>query len=679
MALGAAIRFDIPRLFGRGRPGAAFTTVLTFLTVLAVSLLLSAEAAAREKATRSPLNIIPKTKVTLSITRDVSGQGQSESLSLPQLKPGGVKLARPVRQVAALPGGSGAVQVGELGNLEDTDIGLQDGLGGDLWRAGRLSTVTRLIKRIPGSFQSPVASGIAYQLMTTAAAPPPGLSGEESFFAQRLTYLMQLGEIDAVSAMIDMTGAQQRDPLVTRMAAEVALVNNDLPAACGLLGQFVRMEASAPTQEFATKLRALSQLEAGDISAAMLTLDLARESGIQDALFLDAMFALTADIPFQRAKPIQGNRLSILQSVILLKAKSAVFAAEVPHINPALVARFAKSANQPQNIQLLLAQRAVLLKRMEPGFLRALMDMVELGVLAPTAQAVDQDKTEQSIETVSKPAMPVDDIVVRARQMRIIDEPVTPEGKILALQDLLLSALAAGDWGLVVDLVAPNLEAVAPNLEHADFALYAVPAFVHLGDLPRAAAWHDILLARQNGLPSARSRNLNGLIRLMDDVEEQVADEQAAGLLASAGSVTDIDDMPAILGVAPMEAVLMNAILETGSVQERAYVASEINMLPLFGYELPEYLQQSLETGSKDKVLARTLDDMEKAANAGDRGTALLHALIAVGRQEQQDQYDMAAMRRVMQILQALGLEAAARDMARDLLTVQAARLVLGG
>ena len=61
----------------------------------------------------------------------------------------------------------------------------------------------------------------------------------------------------------------------------------------------------------------------------------------------------------------------------------------------------------------------------------------------------------------------------------------------------------------------------------------------------------------------------------MDDVEEQVADEQAAGLLAAAGTVADMDDLPAILGVASMEAVLMNAILETGTVEERAYVASE--------------------------------------------------------------------------------------------------------
>ena len=51
--------------------------------------------------------------------------------------------------------------------------------------------------------------------------------------------------------MIDMTQAQLRDRLVFRLSAEVALVNNDVPAACGLLGQFARLQAPAPIQDFA--------------------------------------------------------------------------------------------------------------------------------------------------------------------------------------------------------------------------------------------------------------------------------------------------------------------------------------------------------------------------------------------------------------------------------------------
>ena len=106
---------------------------------------------------------------------------------------------------------------------------------------------------------------------------------------------------------------------------------------------------------------------------------------------------------------------------------------------------------------------------------------------------------------------------------------------------------------------------------------------------------------------------------------------------------------------------------------------AKINMLPLFGYEVPSYLRQTVETEPTDKVLARTLADMEKAVAADDLGTALLHGLIAVGRQERQNRYDMAAMRWVMQTLQTLGLDAEARDMARHLLTSRRRSLSSGG
>ncbi len=78
-----------------------------------------------------------KNKVSFSLNRDQENQNEMQQASLPQLKPGGVNLSRPVRSVAALPGGRGVVQVGELGNLEDTEIGLEAGLGPDLWQASR--------------------------------------------------------------------------------------------------------------------------------------------------------------------------------------------------------------------------------------------------------------------------------------------------------------------------------------------------------------------------------------------------------------------------------------------------------------------------------------------------------------------------------------------------------------
>ncbi len=655
------------RVFSHRASAARGGVVLIGLALTLALLTLPITAEARERATRSPLNIIPKTKVTLSINRDRDNQEKREQVTLPQLKPGGVKLSRPVRSVSALPGGRGVVQIGVLGNLEDADIGLQEGLGPDLWQASRLSTVARLFKRVPESFELPAAGDIAYQLMTTIALPPPGLSDKETFFAQRLAYLMKLGKVDGVRTLLNMTGAEQRNSQVTQIAAEVALVSNDIPAACNLLGQFPRLKSSPATLEFAIKLRAFCQLEAGDLAAAMLLLDLARENGMKDTLFLDAMFSLTAGVPYQRLKPVRTNKLSIIQAMILLKTKAPLFTEEVAYLNPTLINHFVESQNQPQNIQLLLAQRGVSLKLVPLSYLYALMDMVSLSIPAPIISAGARGG-----------ASAADDIIVRARQMRIVNASVSLEGKILALQDLLLSALTIGDWSLIVKLVEPNLQTLQPTPQYADFALYAVPAFIHLGDLPRAVSWYEVLLERQKGLPSAKSRNLNGLIRLMDNVDEQDSDKATQQILASLEGALSADDGLAVLGVAPTEAVLMNAILKTGSLQEITYVKSEINLLPFFGYRVPDYLQKNAVSPLNDKVLSRSLKDMEKSVAAGQRGTALMHALIAIGRQEQQKKYNMSAMRRVLRTLQSLKLTDEARNMARHILIQQAAYLAMG-
>ncbi len=424
--------------------------------------------------------------------------------------------------------------------------------------------------------------------------------------------------------------------------------------------------------------------------AASLTLDVARETGMKDQLFLDAVFALTANVPFERAQAPIGQKLTTLQAVLLLKLEAPLFASEVAQLNPALVDKFSQNFNQPENIRLLIAQRGVMVNRVEASYLRALMDMVELGYVLPNpisgVLASSAPQANMSAPDAAPLAPPVDDIILKARQIRIIDEPVTLKGKILALQDLMQSALVGQSWELTVELVAPNLRAIEPNPEFADFALYAVPAFIHLDDIDRSAQWHAVLLEQQSGLPSAKSRNLNGLIRLMEHFETLQADEntpagtssQLAKLSQNNQNEITHDATPAILGVPPMEAILMSAVLKTGTKSENIYVKSEIGLLPLFGFQVPDYLAKEAKVVLTDKVLLRSLDDMETALKAGERGAALLHALIAIGRMESQENYIVPAMQRVLLALNDLGLSQEARLIARKILTRQAAMLVQG-
>ena len=641
------------------------------------ALLCTPVRAATESATRPPLNIIPKHFVKVTPFARRGGEAEKPSARLPELVPGGAALRRPVRSVAALPGGRGPVQIGALGHLEETDIGIGAGFGVDLWRGSRMSTIGRLLPLLPNDFELPMAQEMAVTLLTSRAAPPPGLTEGDSFFALRLARLLALGEMDAVVQLADMTGAGGRDAGVAIVLAETRLAMGDVPNACSTLGALGRLETTPQQIGFAMILRAYCYVKAGDMAAASLTLDLAREAKVQDALALDALFALTTNSPLVRDKP--AAKLSVMQAVLLSEARAPLFAEEVRLVPVVLLRQAAQSHYHSQAVQLLLAERAVAAGRLAPDYLHALAQMVELAHVPEINAAAGAGQA---------PPTPLD-VILRARQIRVLDAPVTEQGQILALTDIFSAALQDNDgraWPLAVTLTAPLLTRLTPSVESVGFAPYAVPALVRLGEMERAQAWVDMMLVTQNNLPSAASRNLQGLIRLMQRVNTAHTDADAAQKdkrRDKRRTALAVEDEQAVEGVTPMEAILMGAVLETGRQVEQDYIRCEITLLPLFGYALPDFLAQKKMTEVRDKILARHIDNMDASLARGQKGDALLHALLAIGRQEGQPEgrqegreiYDMAAMGRVLDMLQHIGLSAQARALAKQILVRQAAHL----
>ncbi|MEC7721608.1 MAG: hypothetical protein VX676_02370, partial [Pseudomonadota bacterium] len=137
-----------------------FTLVVVILTTLSISIV-----DAKEIARRAPLNIIPKpTEVVAATDRKARMNNISETV-LPKLAPGGLNIKRPIRNVAALPGGKGLVQVGTLSVLEETDIGLRSAMASDLWLPSRMSEVSRHFSRMPVQLGLPSGYILAQDLL----------------------------------------------------------------------------------------------------------------------------------------------------------------------------------------------------------------------------------------------------------------------------------------------------------------------------------------------------------------------------------------------------------------------------------------------------------------------------------------------------------------------------------
>ncbi|MDD9841568.1 MAG: hypothetical protein OXU76_02715, partial [Alphaproteobacteria bacterium] len=526
-----------------------------------------------------------------------------------------------------------------------------------------------------------------------------------SFFAQRLGYLLSLGETASVQALIEMTGAAKRDPAVAQIAAEAALTQGDHIAACSHLGALSRLSLSAPQRDFALQLRGFCQVKAGDFAAAGLTVDIARESGMKDALFMDLLFVLTANItpphdfwpPKEalaqkamtknavktRYKDRGKERLTIMQAALLDLAAITIPPPQAVLVPSSFVSKFAKDPRQPIETRLLLAERGIAAGHIAPSYLLSLAQSVDLatsplpvenvtGENALNENAMSENKTSEN-ETA-----PISPIIERARQLRLIDEVVTPKGQIEILQSLLKNGLVADKWPVVVQTTAPYLRRLTPDLSNhttTDFVTYIVPALIWLGEYERAQTWLDIFMTQQGGLPSARGRNLQGLIRLVSELAEGQLEQELGQDIARAKTPVASDESPAIRGLPPMEVSLIGAVLETGAPYEVAYIRSEIALLPLFNYNVPPFLTEAVASDIKDKTLARMLDEMEAALAKARRGDVIVLALIALEYQAYQGNYHMGALRRILTSLKTIGLTKQAQAIARDLLVLQASHL----
>jgi len=673
-----------------------------FMAAFFVSATSGAPSAfARESAKRAPLNIIPKANVKASSASRRAQETTAKASDLPQLAPNGATLRRPVRSVAALPGGQGAVQIGALGALEESEIGLIDGLGVGVWQKSRISSVSRILPRLPTHFELPAARGLGVALMLSRATPPPGLYEGNSFFAQRLGYLLSLGETSAVQALIEMTGAAKRDPAVAQIAAEAALTQGDHIAACSHLGALSRLSLSAPQRDFALQLRGFCQVKAGDFVAAGLTVDIARESGMKDALFMELLFVLTANIPppydfwppnevmteskvKARYKDRGKERLTIMQAALLDLAAIVIPPHQSAAVPLGFVSKFAKDTRQPLETRLLLAERGIAAGHIAPSYLLSLAQSVDLATPPPLVENTtsENETSEAGAETppaelTASPA-PTSPLIERARQLRLIDEVVTPKAQIDILQSLLKNGLAAGKWSVMVQTTAPTLRRLTPDLSNhatADFVTYIVPALLWLGEYDRAQAWLDIFIIQQGGLPSARGRNLQGLIRLVTELAENQLEQGAGQTMAQVPPLIASDASLAIRGLPPMEVSLIGAVLETGAPQEVAYIRSEIALLPLFNYNVPPFLTEAVMSEVKDKSLARQLDEMETALAKARQGDVIVLALSALDYQTYQGSYHLGALQRILTSLKNIGLGKQAQAIARDILILQASHL----
>ena len=652
-----------------------FTLVVVILTTLSITIV-----DAKEIARRAPLNIIPKpTEVVAATDRKARMNNISETV-LPKLAPGGLSIKRPIRNVAALPGGKGLVQVGTLSVLEETDIGLRSAMASDLWLPSRMSEVSRHFSRMPVQLGLPSAYILAQDLLLNRASPPPGVSDGASFFAMRLNNLLRFGDAESVLELVALTGADNRDADVIISATEARLAQNNIPAACDGLKSFNRLSLNAEQARYALKLRGYCQLIDNNLPAASLTLDLAYETGVQDTIFSDIMFAATASVDYERQGVALSNPVSSLSGALMLHARAEIYNDDIPFLPLAMTEQFLKADYLTPDLKLRMAEfklnRVFANEDVYRSLVNSITDNNASQLLDGPSYDVSERDTSEDNETV------VQDYLTRAQTLKNLNQLSPENDPYETLYTLLDMSADMTVWPGIVKSVSPALTASRPDVNNIIYADKIIPALLWLDEIAAAQVWQTALVERHSGFPTALTRRMQGLIRVArsyDAREDNLEKPQTASLISDT-SVTDaseIDDISAersaIRDLPPTETMLLGAVLETGTDAEKAYALSEIALLPVLSYDVPLFLTESLPP-IDDVRLRQMLDLMQEALENDRQGEVILHGLAAISHQSQTE-FNMLAMQQILLGLNEIGLHDHARRIALEVLILQAVTL----
>ena len=660
---------------------ALVVVILTMLSVTAVN--------AKEIARRAPLNNIPKpTEVVAATDRKARMNNISETV-LPKLAPGGLSIKRPIRNVAALPGGKGLVQVGTLSVLEETDIGLRSAITSDLWLTSRMSEVSRHFSRMPTQLALPSAYSLAQDLLLNRASPPPGVSEGVNFFAMRLNNLLRFGDTESVLELVALTGADNRDADVIISATEARLAQNNTSAACDGLKSFDRLNLNAEQGHYALKLRGYCQLVDNNLPAASLTLDLAYETGVKDTLFSDILFSSTASVDYERQDTALTGPISSLIGALMLHAKAEIYNEDIPFLPLAMTDEFLKADYLTPDLKLRMAEFRMNRVFANEDVYRNLINNITEdtapqlleGPVYDTSKsdALQSETSDENSDTGQK------DYLLRAKALQILNQPSPENEPYETLHALLDMSADVTVWPGIIKTVAPALTASRPDVNNIIYADKIIPALLWLDEIAAAQVWQTALVERHSGFPTALTRRMQGLIRVArsnDEHEDNPEKSQTASLISDM-SITDAvmsDDISAnrlaIRDLPPTETMLLGAVLETGTDAEKAYALSEIALLPVLSYEVPLFLSETLPL-IDDVRLGQMLDLMQDALENERQGEVILQGLAAISHQSQTE-FNMLAMQQILLGLKEIGLHDHARRIALEVLILQAVSLPQG-
>ncbi|MEP0709730.1 MAG: hypothetical protein RIC34_17595 [Parvibaculum sp.] len=568
-------------------------------------------------------------------TTPSSGMPQAEEPAGPsQFFPAGKRASEPsVRMLSAVPGqDNSGIQIGTLTGVDASTAGLisaqQGGLGTDMWQGASRADIDRYLSRLPVPARSPVMNDLARRLLLTGAQPPEGASGGVSLLAIRLNRLIAAGQTQA-ALDLGATVGNERGPAVAAGIARAALAQGDDRLACDALkdippGNDPAHDAMAA---FSVKLSAYCQIAAGNTEIASLTLDLAREEGMDDALFYSLASEAAAGITLRAPEP---NKLTIVDTAFYRLADRELPENAVEIVEPALLQSMLADPSVSDEMKVAAAERAAAY---------GLLDGRDLAAFYRKPSF-----TPEQMAGLLTSDIPESSSLRRAMIFQSISMAAAADERIHLFKLAFATAESAGLYYPTVEALYPELDRMVPSDALRPLAPAAARAFIAIGERSRAQDWLS-LISSGGQMLGRDTRELTGLMRVSGGSPQSFDSEKT-----SAEIVSD---------------------LKSGVKATQLYAASEAMMLEALGFQLTPAVWDALLDArgalTGDVPPEALLNRLQAAGQKNAVGETVLLSLDAIGQKGPGTVHPRASAQAVAS-LKAVNLESEARRLALEAL-----------
>ena len=564
--------------------------------------------------------------VALGRKEDVTAMGE-RSLAAPTVILGPPVGADRFKLLSAPPGGEGSgIQVGVLGRVDEASVGLlskhDGGLGSTMWLGTDRALVEEGLSALAVPLEGRSLQGLTKRFLLSTATAPGGVTQGRSLLALRLEKLNAAGLSDQVRRLVRQAGLKRIAPETSMQIARAFLANGDTADACRFLSALPAGGdvVADPVAAFTMKMTAYCQMIGGDGVAANLTLDLAREKGLDAPLYFALMAKAIDGITLPAQTP---ETLSVFDLVLFDAARQAVPDDAVARVELAGLSALTRNTRHSFAIRLDAGERAT-------GY--GLVSGSELADLYLDASAGTQGQGSA---------------FTRARAYRDIIGEAIPQKRVRLVSALVGSAPDGVVRRAMVDVVQPALATAPPSRAVLEDAPKIIRILIEQGDRVRSGMWLNMVRETGASAPGLVQLDLMHLILTLPDnglIVPERASQLMLAAIATGGPDRDFAAVCAVLldplGIA-LDGAVWPAIFDSGEPAD--------GVMP------------------KQDVMQR----LAAAGNQGKRGEAVLWSLLALGERPLAEVHPQAVAA-VATALRQVGLRDEAKAMVLDVMLAKA-------